>query len=365
MKILLLGEFSGLMTNIATGLREIGHDVFTASNGDTFKDYPADYRYDSKKKGKLGVMETYYKFHMHKKIFTGYDVVFVVTPRICPQYPYAPKDLNYRFFKFLKNNNQKVFLSGAGLSYVGYDYWYNHEDSKYYNYVNGYMKESIEKESKPYYMYAADRKEKTQEELDIMSVIDGYIPIMYEYVPYYQDHPAYKECIPIPIDASKYEYKPNIVNDKIVFFHGITRASKGGKYIYKAFEELEKKYGSVAEFYCKGGLPFDEYVQLLARTNVVLDDTNAYSLGLNSLYSMVQGRIVMGGSEPVANEHMGYDHNPAVNLRPDVKYIEEQIEQLIAKRSEFEEIGFASRKLVENYHDLINVAKRYERLFTK
>lgn len=365
MKILLLGEFSGLMTNVGAGLRKLGHEVFTASNGDTFKDYPADYRWDSKRKGKIGVYETYFNFYSHKKKFTGFDVVFVVTPRIGPRVFWSPKDASYRFFEFLKDHNNKVFLSGAGLSYVGYDYWYNQKDSKYFHYVNGYMKQSLKMTGKPYYMYGPDREEKMNEEFHIMSIIDGYIPIMYEYVPYYENHPAYRECIPIPIKAEDYEYKPNIVKDKIVFFHGITRASKGGEYIYAAFEQLEKKYSSVAEFNCKGGLPFDEYVQVLAKTNVVLDDTNAYSLGLNSLYSMVQGRVVMGGSEPVANELIGYDNNPAINLRPDVKYIEEQIEKVIENKKDLEEMGYASHQLVVKYHDWIRVAKRYEQVFSR
>ena len=40
MKILLLGEYSGVHSTLAEGLRGLGHRVTVASNGDFWKDYP-------------------------------------------------------------------------------------------------------------------------------------------------------------------------------------------------------------------------------------------------------------------------------------------------------------------------------------
>lgn len=42
MKILLLGEFSGLYTNLKAGLLELGHDTVIASGGDIWKNIPRD-----------------------------------------------------------------------------------------------------------------------------------------------------------------------------------------------------------------------------------------------------------------------------------------------------------------------------------
>ncbi len=42
MRILLLGEYSGVHCTLAEGLRTLGHDVVVASNGDFWKDYPRD-----------------------------------------------------------------------------------------------------------------------------------------------------------------------------------------------------------------------------------------------------------------------------------------------------------------------------------
>ena len=40
MKILLLGEYSNVHNTLAKGLRELGHKVTVASDGDGWKDYP-------------------------------------------------------------------------------------------------------------------------------------------------------------------------------------------------------------------------------------------------------------------------------------------------------------------------------------
>ena len=46
MKILLLGEFSGLHWNLAEGLRALGHDVCVASDGCGWRNYPRDIALD-------------------------------------------------------------------------------------------------------------------------------------------------------------------------------------------------------------------------------------------------------------------------------------------------------------------------------
>ena len=42
MKILLLGEYSNVHNTLAKGLRELGHKVPVASDGDSWKNYPRD-----------------------------------------------------------------------------------------------------------------------------------------------------------------------------------------------------------------------------------------------------------------------------------------------------------------------------------
>lgn len=46
MRILLLGEYSGLHWSLAAGLRALGHEVCVASDGCGWKNYPRDIALD-------------------------------------------------------------------------------------------------------------------------------------------------------------------------------------------------------------------------------------------------------------------------------------------------------------------------------
>jgi hypothetical protein len=173
------------------------------------------------------------------------------------------------------------------------------------------------------------------------------------------------KTIRIPINLSKFKYEPNRIDKKIVFFHGITKSCKGGKYIIEAFDRLRPKYKSEAEFICAGGLTFVDYMKIIDKTNVILDDVNSYSIAMNGLFSMAKGKIVMGGAELEGNRELGYINNPVVNLRNNVDQICSCIEDFISKKREIEEIGYNSRKFVEKYHNYIEIAKEYAELWNK
>jgi len=351
MKILLFGEYSGLFNSLKDGLVTLGHKVFLASNGDGFKNYPSDFRWDLHIPGKLGHGLGILNVFTHKTRLSGFDVVLVIN-----SFPLFNRFFNEKIFEFLVKNNGRVYLSGAGLHPYSFDYWNNIKESKYYNYTQGEI-EGAKKENK---IFGLDNNEKLkQSELRIFEMISGYIPIMYEYAKPYKTFDKYLKTIPIPINLSRFKYSKNKVIDKIVFFHGITRFCKGGDYILSAFKNLEKKYSKEAEFLYKGGLPFEVYIALLQKTNVVLDDVNAYSLGMNGLYSMAQGKIVMGGAESVASIELGYSFCPAINLTKDVNQIIKTVEGIIENRNEIEKVGLESRQFVETYHDHIKVSQEY------
>jgi len=355
MKILLLGEYSGLFNCLKDGFISLGHEVFLASDGDAFKNYPSDYRYDMHFKGRLGNAISLLNVFSHLNKFTGFDIVLIISPN-----PMHKQYFSNKIIDFLIKNNGKVFLSGAGLNAFSFDFWQNEINSKYYFYTKGYIDDAKNNNLK-FSLFNNDKRRES--ELNILSKINGYIPIMYEYSEPYRKLPNLLKSIPIPINTNKFVYKPNIIDKKIVFFHGLTRPCKGGEFIIKAFDILSKKYPNDADFLYKGGLPFDDYMKLIQRTNVVLDDVNAYSLGMNGLFSMAQGKIVMGGAESVASNELGYTFCPAINLTRNVDQIISEVEYLLDNRNKIEEIGQNSRVFVETFHNHIKIAQEYIKLW--
>ena len=109
-----------------------------------------------------------------------------------------------------------------------------------------------------------------------------------------------------------------------------------------------------------------QYMQLISRVNVILDDANSYSIAMNGLLSMAKGKIVMGGAESEGNKELGIDGvNPVFNLTRDVIQICNQIEYIILHKDKIEEWGRSSRIFVEKYHDSEMIAQQYINVFQK
>lgn len=356
MKILLFGEFSGFYNCLKDGFKALGHDVFLASDGDNFKNLPSDFRWDANVGEKLGKLKTVFNYAnimFHRKKFTGYDVVLLIAANNISS---KKLWLNKPIYDFILANNKKVYLSGAGVNGLIFDYWYD-SNSKYRSYVDGYFLDS----SAPQYFHNEKLKEWEEE---LLSRVDGYIPIWYEYAEPLRTNKAYRRTIRIPVNLKQFDYKPNTIKDnKIVFYHGVTRACKGTRFIKPAFEKMQKAYGNKAEFICAGKLPFKEYMEVVERTNVIVDDANSYSIAMNGLFSLMKGKIVMGGAEPIANKEYGYKYNPVFNICPDVDQICSVIEEIINRKDEIDVWGKQGRKFVEEYHNYVDIAQQYIDIF--
>ena len=358
MKILLFGEFSGFFNSLKEGLVAEGHTVFLASNGDGTKNYPSDFRWDVKLKVplKIRLYIEVANLIMHRKLLKGYDAVLLMSPLL-----FGPSlFLNKIVYSFLIKNNKKVFLSGTGLTPCSLTYWYNN-NAKYHHYAKGLL------ENPSYRKYYYNNNKLMDWEMNLHDRVNGYIPIWYEYAEPFRHHPKTLKTIRIPINVAKFKYKPNIVKDKIVFFHWRPSrpGAKGTAYIEEAFRRMKNKYGEIAEFFVAGGLPFNEYMSLVSRTNVILDDTNSYSIAMNGLFSLAQGKIVMGGAEKEGNNELDLQDNPVINITPDVDQICNEMEKLIKIKDSFEKIGEKGRLFVEKNHDYREIARLYVKTIIK
>ena len=356
MKILLFGEYSGLANCLKDGFVALGHEVFLASDGNRYRDYPSDFRWDAHTNGKLGKLHAPFcatNIWLHKNLLKGYDVVYLMAPNYISTHEW----LNKPIYNFLLNNNNKVYLSGAGLMGILFDYWYE-SNTKYHYYMEGYFVDT------PRPVFYHNDKLKAWENY-LLQNVDGYIPIWYEYAEPFRQYNCCRQTIRIPINPYKFEYKPNNIKDgKVVFYHGVTRPCKGTRFIRPAFEKMQQKYKGKAEFICAEKLPFNEYMEVVEKTNVIVDDANSYSIAMNGLFSLLKGKIIMGGAEPLGNKELDIEGvNPVFNINPNVDQICSVIEDIMSRKDEIEELGLKGRKFVEKYHNYIDICKQYIELF--
>ena len=194
----------------------------------------------------------------------------------------------------------------------------------------------------------------------VANIVDGIIPVNYEYKISYENHKNLLNFIEQPMNCNEISYLENNVKDKIVIFHGLNRyGTKGTRHIEKAFKILAEKYPQELELIIDGNMPLDEYMNFMKEVNIVVDQTYSYSLGANCLYALAMGKVVLGGVEPESLECMQVSSSPAINIKPDVNNIVSEIENLIRNKSKIKQIGSDSRKFVENFHGHIKIAHKY------
>ena len=143
-------------------------------------------------------------------------------------------------------------------------------------------------------------------------------------------------------------------------FHGLNRYGfKGTKYVEEAFRELQQRYPNDLELIIDGKLPLDEYLSVMRRANIVIDQVNSYSLGMNGLYALAMGKIVLGGAEREGLRSLGIEKSPVFNIEPCKDSIVQKIEEILETRNLIPELGCNSRRFVEDVHCHIKIGQRY------
>lgn len=344
-RILLLGEFSGLHTNLKDGLIELGHKVTLVSSGDGEKNINGDINIKASKNR----IKDFMRYKKTFKEFKNYDVVQFINP-------YIGDKLLLLFYNSIFKKNEKIFCLAAGDDVEFLRFTLGNGMKKYSpfdNYVNNSKDKKIaytRKVDKLFHRYFMDK-------------IDGIIPVMWEYAEAYRTS-IYKNkllpTIPLPVNTNKITYSPNLVEDKINFYHSSKRSSfKGTPEILEAMKRFGEMYPNEVLMNNKPFMPLKEYLQVTREANVIIDQCKYYSYAMNALYMMAQGKIVMSGAEPEALEELNIGTTPVINITPDSNQILLQFKGILHNNNSLLEHGYESRKYVEKFHNHINIAKIY------
>lgn len=97
----------------------------------------------------------------------------------------------------------------------------------------------------------------------------------------------------------------------------------------------------------------------MSRTNVVIDQMYSHSLGVNGVYALAMGKIVMGGAEPESLKSHGVNFSPVINLKPNHESIIYEVEKLLKNKNKIKDLGYESRSYAENVHSHTKVAQQY------
>ena len=353
MKILLLGDYSSLHVNLKNGLLKLGHQCSLATDGDGYKNTSfSDIPFPRSKFSSIRKIKKLLFPILNLRKFYNFDVVQLINSDIFGGTKYF---YNQYIISRIRKHNPRIFLSACGTdSYV----YLNRKKLKYNPYDS-----TIELDLKgknPYLL-----KYNLQNNDFVVNLVDKIIPSMYSYSFPYISNTKLSNTIPLPIDTLKYSFSKQIFyNNKITIFHGLNRPGfKGTYYIKEAMERILKKYPDKVEVIIDGNMPIEVYLKLMDKVNIIVDQCLSYDYGMNALYGMAKGKVVLSGNEIESQKHFNRFDIPVINILPSVDDIYSKLEKLILNKDKIIEIGHQSRLYVEDFHDSVKVAKQYLKIW--
>ena len=345
MKILLLGEYSGVHTDLAMTLRNLGHTVITAHSGDGFKNYPREFDLHIRERYKW---IRYYKiikayFDLAKFIErNNFDIIQIINPGIIP-FPFQKL-----IYKKVFASKAKKFLLACGEDDVVWDAFRN-KSYKYYAF-EGQLKYDMLGEN-PW-----DTKGLKKLSKYVREHVNTIIPLCIEYKIAYDRIAPNLPFVPLSINPSilKWDLK-NKKLDKIIIFHGINKGREGlkGSYIIQeALKKIKTEFGEEVEIHLTESLPFSLYQEMLFKATIVIDQTYSYSPSMNALYAMLFGCIVLSGAEPEYLKSIGVLESPIINILPDADDVYLKLKNLINNKESLPKISKESNCFVKKYHSI-------------
>ena len=391
MKILLIGEASFLHNTLKKGLVERGHRVTTMSDGNGWHDAPRDIdlRRDGRW-GKLGGLWVVWQLLRHLPQLCGNDVVQIHNYQFVPLM-YRWNTLLLRFLKLTNRcvvkgcfgDDPQIFRRQAqGVPAYSDTYWSGQLQNA--DQHRDRIAEVVEHGAE-----ASWRK--------TTAMADALVPCLYEYWLDYNEPPyaAKLHYIPLPMECEKMvrwcdgemvkcvgNDTPSHPNDSQLPTNLTTSPShhltiliglqpkrdfmKGAMRIATFVEEVARRHPGKVQIKYVEGVPYDEYMRLLAEADVLVDQLYSYTPSMNSLAAMARGTVVIGGGEEEYYEFIGEDTlRPIINVRPDVPDEENiaAIERALFTDGTLERMAQESIQFVHKYHDYRHVAEQYEQLY--
>lgn len=356
MKILLLGEYSNVHATLAEGLRALGHTVTVASNGDFWKNYPADISL-KRTPGKVGGVALMLKLATVLPRLRGYDIVQLINPMFME----LKAERLFHIYGYLKKHNKAVVLGAFGMDW----YWVKtctfDMPLRYSDFNIGTQRRTNTDAIKEQNDWLGTAKERLNRK--IADECDGIVAGLYEYWVCYKDmHKGKTVFIPFPIkpqDAELVEKK-----GKLKIFIGINKARseyKGTDIMLKAAEAIARDYPEQVEIEKAESVPFKTYEKMMNGSDVILDQLYSYTPAMNALLAMSKGIICVGGGEEENYDIINETKlRPIINVTPDYQSVYESLKKLALLNDE--EIMRLKRQSVEyihKHHDYKKVAAQY------
>lgn len=360
MNIIIIGEFSAYAKHLKNGFKKLGHQVTIVHGGDTYKKIESDkddVLFTLKGivvkghhvTGSELLLSPWTNWIIQKEIDRRLkgkhiDIVIVINYGFLSSRLFFP-GVKLRFIKKLISKGAKLIMTACG-----------NDPALQYAYPELCKITGLRKQPNNIrYTY-------------LLKNSDAIIPTTYCYydaVKRYCEHfgfSANRLChiIPLPITVDDdCEIMP-CKDRKIVIFHGITRPQvKGTAFIKEAMDRIQQEYPDRVECRCEGRIPYNDYLKLFKRIDILIDQTYFNGWGMNAAIGAMKGKCVLAPCGKECREDVGIENIPFLEIKPDVNQIYSVLKHLVEDPAEIDKYKVASREFIKRCCDSRIIARRF------
>lgn len=368
-RILLLGDFSNLHSQLGKTLTEMGHDVTVISDGCGFQQTARTHDI-SRKPGKLNgaLLAAKFAWPLHKHL-KGYDIVAVTGP-----YFAGLREQRLRWvFERLRGENERIFTTFCSTDPVYINECLGNDSLLRYNEYR------IGDKPSPLALSPQARLNEwlTPTMVDYTDFfydnLDGAVSVLYEYdlVARHRLGDDKVEYAGIPIDVNAIEpYSMNFNDGKVRLFlgrHAHRIVEKGTDILEKAARAVCGRNPGKAELVIVENRPYDEYVKLMRDSHIILDQLYSYTPATNAMIAMAHQLVTVSGGEPEYYDFIGERTNkPIINADPeDFDGLVARLDSFVRDPQSLIDYGARGRQFVESHNEARLVAQRFLDAWTK
>ena len=341
MKILIYGEYSGYGKSLATGFRALGYEASVFSpNGDGWKNITSDFSLQSLTKiGKIidliCLIPRFLKF----------DIIMVTNPDFFKFKLLGPMIL------FLFN----VFHKRIYLLCCGDDVEYIRAGE------SGLIKNFIYKGvSYPRENYFKTMEDKFVNYICASSALK-IIPTMYDYeLPWKmsQFNNKVTSVIPLACDAKHVDDIKSTEMKSIKIMHGINRRDvKGSNVILAALNRIKNEFSNVV-VYTPEKLSQSEYLELLHKIDISIDQCKSHSYGMNAIYSMFNGHVVLAPADEFHCSSFNITSSPIVSICNNEEQVYLKLKEILTEANSLDDRKRITLDYAKKHHDAIVVCQK-------
>ena len=196
----------------------------------------------------------------------------------------------------------------------------------------------------------------------ILSGVTGIIPNAFEYHEPYKNNKKVTEPVQMPMECGP--LKNNFPKKNFKILHGMTRYGfKGTHIVENVFSSLRDGRYPGAEFKISGKQTLDNWLNLLNEHHVIVDQIFNKDLGMNSLYILGSGRLLVAGDVAGACALFGKPKPPMICTEPSIEGLTRAISGILESGETLKHYPEESIQYVKDYHSPKLVAQKFIKIF--